>query len=59
MNKDVNKTKVIRGYIEALALHTGALIVYWEDNRSFISAIEAKRVTPRVKNIDINVCFLQ
>ena len=45
--------------MEALALHTGAPTVHWEDNTSFISLVEAKRVTPRVKHIDITVCFLQ
>ena len=41
--------KVIRTYMEALALHTGAHTVHWEDNTSFISIVEAQRVTPRVK----------
>ena len=45
--------------MKALALHTGAPTVHWEDNTSFISVVEAKRVTPRVKHIDITVCFLQ
>ena len=45
--------------MEALALYTGATTVHWEDNTSCISVVEAKRVTPRVKNIDIPVCFLQ
>ena len=45
--------------MEALALHTGAPTVNWEDNTSFISVVEAKRVTPIVKNIYIKVCFLQ
>ena len=42
-----------------LALYTGAPTVHWEDNTSCISVVESKRVTPRVKNIDIPVCFLQ
>ena len=45
--------------MEALALHTGAPTVHWEDNTSCISVVEAKRVTPRVKHIDIHVYFLQ
>ena len=44
--------------MEALALHTGAHTVYWEDNTSCISVVEAKIVTPRVKNFDIPVYFL-
>ena len=59
MYKSVKKNKVIRRYIEALALHTGASIVHWEDNTSCISIVEAKNFTPRVKRIDIPVCFLQ
>ena len=45
--------------MEALALHTGAPIVHWEDNTICISIVEAKIVTPRVKHIGIPVCFLQ
>ena len=45
--------------MEALELHTGAHTVHWEDNTSCISIVKAKIVTPRVKNIDITVCFLQ
>ena len=45
--------------MEYLALHMGAPTVHWEDSTSFIYIVEAKRVTPRVKHIDINVCFLQ
>ena len=45
--------------MEALALSTGAPTVHWEDNTSCISVVEAKIVTPRVKHIDIPVCFLQ
>ena len=44
--------------MEALALYTGATTVHWGDNTSYISVVEAKRVTPRVKYIDITVCFL-
>ena len=59
MYKAVNKNKVIRRYMEDLALYTGAPKVHWEDNTSCISVVEAKIVTPRVKHIDIPVCFLQ
>ena len=45
--------------MEALALHTGAPTVHWEDNIRYISAVEYKRVTPRVKKMDITVCFIQ
>ena len=38
--------------MEALALHTGAPTVHWEDNTSCISVVEAKIVTPIVKHID-------
>ena len=46
-------------YIEALALHTGARTVHWEDNTSRTSVVEAKMVTPRVKHTNIPVCVLQ
>ena len=59
MYKAVKKTKVIRRYMEALALYTGAPTVHLENNTSCISVVEAKIVTPRVKHIDIPVCFLQ
>ena len=45
--------------MEALALHTGAPTVHWEDNISFISVVESKRVTPIFKHIYITVCILQ
>ena len=45
--------------MEAIELHTGAPIVHWEYNTSRIYVVEAKRVPPRVKHIDITVCFLQ
>ena len=44
--------------MEVLVLYTGAPTVNLEDNTSFISVVEAKRFTPRVKHIDIPVCFL-
>ena len=59
MKKYVNKNKAILRYMEALELQTGTSTVHWEENTSFISAVEAKIVTPRVKHIDITVCFLQ
>ena len=42
--------------MEALALHTGAPTVH---KFVCISVLEARRVTPGVKHIDIPVCFLQ
>ena len=45
--------------MEALEIYTGAPTVHWEDSTSCISVVEAKIVTPRVKHIDIKVCFLQ
>ena len=59
MYKAVKKIKVIRRCMEALALNKGAPTVYWGDNTSCISDVEYKRVTPRVKHIDIPVYFLQ
>ena len=44
--------------METLALHTGAPTVHWEDKTNCISIVETKIVTPRVKHIDIPVCFL-
>ena len=44
--------------MEALALHTGAPTLNWEDNKGYISVVESKRVTHRVKKMDITVCFL-
>ena len=45
--------------MEASALQKCAPTVHWEDNTRCISVVEAKIVTPRVKYIDIPVCFLQ
>ena len=45
--------------MEALALHTGEPTVHQEDITSYISVIESKIVTPRVKHIYIPVYFLQ
>ena len=59
MYKAVKKTQAIRCYMEAVALLTGAPTVHWEDNTSFISEVEAKRVTPIVKHIGIPFYFLQ
>ena len=58
MYKAVNKTKSIWRYMEALELHTGAPTLHLEYSTSFSSAVEAKIVTPRVKQVDIPVCFL-
>ena len=58
MCKSIKKTKIIWRYMEDLSLHTGAPTVHWEEITRCISIVEAKRVTPRVKNIDITVCFL-
>ena len=44
--------------MEALEIHTGSPTLHWEDSTSFIYVVEAKIVTPRVKHIGINVCFL-
>ena len=51
--------KAILRYMEALALHSGAPTVHWEDKKSCISVVEAKIINPRVKHIVIPVCFLQ
>ena len=59
MYKSVNETKVIKRYMEALALHNVAPTVHWEDRTSCISVVEAKIVTPIVKHIDIPVYFLR
>ena len=53
------KEKVIWGYMEALALHTGAPTVHWEDKISCMYVVEAKIVTPTVKHNYIPVCFLR
>ena len=42
-----------------LAIHTCAPTVHWEDINSCIFVVEAKMVTPRVKNVEIPVCFIQ
>ena len=49
----------IRLYIEDLALHTGPPTVNLEDNTFFIYVVESKKVTSRVKNIDIPVWFIR
>ena len=59
MYKAEKKFNVIRRYMEALALHTSAPTLHWYDRNSFISIVESKRVTPRVKQFDVHVCFLQ
>ena len=45
--------------MEALALHTGAPTVHWEDNTSRIYIVESKRFAPIFKHIEITVYFLQ
>ena len=45
--------------MEDLSIHTGAPTLHWEYNTSCIYVVEDKRVTPRVKHVDIPVCFLQ
>ena len=59
MYKAIKKTKVIQRYMEALSFQTGSPTVNWEDNKSCISVVEDKIITPRVLKIDIPVCFLQ
>ena len=58
MYKYVKKTKIIRGYMESLALYIFVPVLYWEDRTSFISVVEAKIFIPRVKDIDILVYFI-
>ena len=48
----------IHRYTEALVIHTGAITIHLEDNTMRIYVVEAKIVTPKVKHIDIPVCFL-
>ena len=45
--------------MESLELHTGASTEHWEYNTTLSYVLEAKIVTPRVKHIEITVCFLQ
>ena len=45
--------------MEYLSLHTGAPTLHWEDSNGCICFVEAKIVTPRVKHVDIPVCFLK
>ena len=59
MYKAVDKNKATHHYMEALAIYTGAKKVHWEDSISCIYVVEYKRVTTRVKHIDIPVCFIQ
>ena len=59
MYKSFKKTKCVRRCMESLALHAGAPTVYWKYNTSCISSVEANRVTPRFKHINILVCCLQ
>ena len=54
----VNKTKEIWKFMEALSLHTGAPTIYWKDNPSFITVVEYKRVTLRVKPLTLLSIFI-
>ena len=45
--------------MEALSHHIGSPTAHWEENMICIYVVKAKRVTPRVKHIDIQVYFLQ
>ena len=45
--------------MEALELDTGSPTVHWEYTKSCIYFVYSKRVTPKIKHIDITVCFLQ
>ena len=45
--------------MDSLALHTWEPIVHWEDNINFISVVDSKRVTTRVKHINIPDSFIQ
>ena len=53
------ENKFIQRYMENLALHTGASTVHWEYNTNCIYVVESTRVNPRLKQIDITVCFLK
>ena len=55
--KASKKTKYVRLYMESLALRTGSPTVHWEYNTSCVYVVESKRVTPRVKHINIPVVF--
>ena len=59
MYKSVKKSNAIQRYLELLEIHTGAMAVHFKDIKSCIYVVEAKKVTLRVKHIDITVCFLQ
>ena len=59
MYKSVKKNKSMQIYIQGLSLHTRTPTLHWEYNASCIYVVEAKRVTPRVKHIDITVFFIQ
>ena len=58
MYKALKKRKFILRYMEDLAFYIGAPTVYCEDNTSCLFVVESKRVSPRVKHIDIPVYFL-
>ena len=45
-------------HVSLITPHWCTNSVHWEYNKSCISVVEAKRVTPRVKHIDVPICFL-
>ena len=53
--KAFNNSKYVQCYIESLGFPTGSPTVHWEDNIGYISVFGAKRITPRVKHINILV----
>ena len=59
MYRAINKTKAIWIYTEVFKIHTGSPTVHWEDSTKCIYVVKAIRVTPKVKHINIVVCFLQ
>ena len=59
MYKTVKKTMAFWRCMEALTLHTGTPRIHRKDITSCIYVVESKRVNPRVKHIDITVCFIQ
>ena len=59
MYKAFNKTKAIRKYTEDLTLHTVVTSCILGRKKTYIYVVGAKIVTPRVKQIDTPICFLQ
>ena len=50
--------KYTQCYMESISLRTEVPTVYWEDNKMYISVVEAKIVTIIFQDINITVCFL-